>query len=110
MSGDSLTTSERRSLLQWCAQRELSGDNQAQAFLNIVATAIQLAPEEPLFYRADPAGGVLVGPAHDWKNHVVIDDLQAVLVGDDLREGRNHGPHLRGKSVHSCWPLHWIQV
>jgi hypothetical protein len=93
MSGDSLTTSERRSLLQWYARRELGGDNQAQAFLNIVATAIQLAEtvEEPLFYGADPAGGVLVAPAHDW-----IDDLQAVLVGNDLREGRNHGPHYVG--------------
>jgi len=82
--GDPLSTSERRSELQRFARRELTQPNQAQAFLNIVQKAIELS--------ADLGQNNVPG-----RSSAIIGDIQAVLIGDDLQEGRGSGPHYVGR-------------
>jgi hypothetical protein len=75
-SREAARISIRRSALQRYAQNELAKDNQAQAFINIVSKAVELAD------------GLRNARA------VVIDDLFAVLIGEGLvtGEGRSRGP------------------
>src|SRR6266545_2062340 len=70
----------RRATLQQYARRQLAGANKAQAFINIVAKAAELVRDQSL------------------PGSAMIDDLQQVLIGEGLTEGRGTGRHYVGNN------------
>ena len=72
------TTAQRRGELRRYAQTALAHPNQCQALVSIVSKAVELVDEVP-----NPAC-------------TLVEDLQYVLIGNDLREGRGKGAFFVG--------------
>lgn len=91
----SLPRNERLSMLSWYAKQQLAdASSEAQAFVNIVKMAVELAPIPP---------SPLLAPQPVWEQDIkikdeVVDDLQRVLVGKTYSMAEIAARILWGKS------------
>lgn len=70
----------RRTQLQNFARRKFALSNRCQILVNVVAKAAELVEPVPASLRTS----------------AMIDDLEAVMIGTNMRGGRGSGPHFAG--------------